>query len=65
MKTLDGFPFLRANPRIPLLKASEEVKERVLRETEGIAREEEAMVEEWRVRRIRGRLVVVVKDAGM
>lgn len=37
------------------------MKERVLRETEGIAREEAAMVEEGRVRRIRGR-VVVVKD---
>jgi hypothetical protein len=48
-----------------LLKASEEVKERVLRETEGIAREEEAMVEEGSVRRIRGRLVMVVKDTGM
>lgn len=64
MKTLGGFPFLRPSPRIPLLKASEEVNERVLRETEGIAREEEAMVAEGRVRRKRGR-VVVVKDSGM
>ena len=63
MKTLDGFPLLRPNPRIPLLKASEEVNERVLRETEGIASVEEAMVEEGRVRRTRGR--VVVKDSGM